>query len=82
MKKIFFTIIPIFILFFSLGVWLIVSESYLSRKIQNLVPQNVKDVLGVTFFAGPKLKKEINFLRSELELVNSKLDKVSYQLRL
>ena len=82
MKKIFLTIIPIFILLFSLGVWLIVSESYLSRKIQNLVPQNVKDVLGVTFFAGPKLKKEINFLRSELELVNSKLDKVSYQLRL
>ena len=37
MKKIFFTIIPIFILLFSLGVWLIVSESYLSRKIQNLV---------------------------------------------
>ena len=59
-----------------------VDNSNLSRNIKNFIPKNIKDVLNSTVFYVPKLRKEFNRVKLELDLANSEIDELTYQLRL
>ena len=82
MKRIFFLFILAFITLFFVTSFVMVDNSNLSRNIKNFIPKNIKDVLNSTVFYVPKLRKEFNRVKLELDLANSEIDELTYQLRL